>query len=271
MFKLRSIRRALALLVCASAIASSAMGPSSSASAAELKISYAELSGIVRSVLGDAKLHLHNKPAGFLDLSSGSYFAIAGKQFDLPLPLKSFNVFGSTYAYYVDDLNAQAITAEPASGAVRLVLTFDPKGTLAGTCIAGDCGLTNALPSITWRGGTVSIDVVPIQVGLSLALKVRDVKIGGAFSVGCYSADIISKSACNLALGYARRTVDKLKPEIATKLKDQVNDAAAQTKVADGLKSHLKVGEAGAFDITGVRTDTSVVRISFTLIEPAGG
>lgn len=264
MFRLRSITRALALT--AGMVALGAPAP-----AAELKISYTELSGILRSVLGDAKLHLHNKPGGILDMTAGSYFAIAGKQFDLPLPLKSFGVLGSTYAYYVDDLNSQQITAESIPGAVRLVLTFAPKATLAGTCLAGDCGLTNALPSITWRGGTISIDVVPVHLGLSLALEVRGVKIGGNFSANCLGSGVISKGACNLALGYARRTVTNLKPEIASKIKDQVNDAAAQTKVAEGLKSHLKVGEAGAFDITGVRTDSSVVRISFTLIEPAGG
>lgn len=239
--------------------------------AAELKVSYAELSGIVRSVLGDAKLHLHNKPGGIFDLTPGSYFAIAGKQFELPLPLKSFDVLGSTYAYYVENLDSQAITAEAVPGAVRLRLTFDPKATLAGGCISGDCGLKNALPSITWRGGTVAIDVVPVHVGLSLALQVKDVSIGGAFSVGCSDAGIFSKGACSLALGYARRTVARLRPEIASKIKDQVNDAAAQGKVADGLKSQLKVGENGAFDITDVKTDNARVRITFTLIEPAGG
>lgn len=264
MTALRSIRRAFAYLLCACVL-------STGAPAAELKISYAELSGIVRTVLGDARLHLHNKPAGIFDLSAGSYLAVAGKQFDLPLPLKSFDILGSSYAYYVDDLNSQTITAEPVSGAVRLNLTFDPRATLSATCISGDCSLTNALPAIVWRGGTVSIDIVPTHVGLSLALKVRDVKIGGTFSVGCSSGGVFSKSACSLAVGYARRTVARMKPEIAGMIKDQVNDAASQSKVADGLKSHLKIGETGAFDITNVRTDASVVRITFALVEPAGG
>ncbi len=241
--------------------------------AAELRIPYSELAGIVQAVLGDAKLHLNNKPGGLLTLSSGSYFDLAGKQFPVPLQAKSFNVLGSSYAYYVDDLNSQSITVAAIEHAVRLTLNFESKATaMTAGCVSGDCALTDAMPQIGWRDGAVMIDVTPVQFGTSLTLQVKRVSIGGPLTPRCLgSNNVIATSACRLALSWANKTIAKLKPEIAAKMTEKVNDPETQAKVADGLKKYLTIGSAGELAVTSVRSDSTSVTIAFQLAQSAGG
>ncbi len=156
------------------------------ASAAELRITFAELAGLVQAVMVGATIHLDNKPAGLLNMASGSYLQIAGKQVVVPLPLKSFQLFGSTYAYYVDNLNSEAIRVSAIPSGIRLTLIFPPNEvSIVGACVAGGCGVLNSLPKIVWKGGTVSIDVDPVRLGSSLSLQVRSVTIGGVLSARC--------------------------------------------------------------------------------------
>ena len=242
------------------------------ASAAELRVSLTELAGVVQTVMGDAKLHLNNKPGSFLTVASGSYIAIAGTETAIPLPAKSFDLLGSTYAYYVEDLNSQSIRVSAAPAAIRLVLTFDTKAAeLTGGCISGDCGLTSALPKIAWKNVTVTIDVVPIRSGSSITLQAKSVSIGGVLTAQCASAGIFSSGACKLALPWANRTITKLKPDMAAKLKEKVNASETQDAVAIGLKKYLAVGPAGEIEITGVTTDQKSVTVSFRLAGDAGG
>lgn len=243
------------------------------ASAAELRIPYSELAGIVQAVLGDAKLHLNNKPGGLLNLTSGSYFELAGKQFPVPLQTKSFNVLGSSYAYYADNLDSQSITVSAIEHAVRLTLNFESKSSaLVAGCVSGDCALTSAMPIIGWRDGAVIIDVAPIHFANSLTLQVKRVSIGGSLTPRCTGASsVIATSACNLALSWANKTIAKLKPEIAAKMTEKVNAADTQAKIAEGLKKYLTVGTAGELAITNVKSDSTSVTIAFQLAHPAGG
>lgn len=243
------------------------------ASAAELRIPYAELAGIVQAVLGDAKLHLHNKPGGLLSMASGSFFQIADKEFPVPLQAKSFNVLGSSYAYYADDINSQSITVSAVEHAVRLTLNFESKASaLVAGCVSNDCALTAAMPQIGWRDGAVMIDVTPVQSGTSLTLQVKRVSIGGPLTPRCLgSNNVIATSACRLALSWANKTIAKLKPEIAAKMTEKVNDPETQAKVADGLKKYLTIGTAGELAITSVRSDSTSVTIAFQLAQSAGG
>jgi hypothetical protein len=150
------------------------------ASAAELRITLTELANVVQAVIGPSKLHLNNKPGGFLSGTAGSSWTIAGKETAIPLPPKSFNLLGSTYAYYVEDLNSKSIAVTAVASAVRLTLAFDDKAAgLSGACVSGDCGLVTALPKILWKNGTVTIDVVPVRHGRSITLQVKNVAIGG--------------------------------------------------------------------------------------------
>jgi hypothetical protein len=242
------------------------------ASAAELRIPLTELAGVIQAVIGDAKLHLHNKPASLLNMTSASHLTIAGKEVAIPLAPKSFAVLGSTYAYYVDDLNSDSIRVSAAPSAVRLTLSFETKAAnIAGGCVTGDCGLTEALPKILWKNGTVSIDVVPIHFGSSITLQVKNVAIGGLISARCApTGNFFTDSACKIGLGSANRTIAKLKPDIAAKIKDQVNGQETQSKVADGLKKYLAIGPAGELAITNVTTTEKSVSIAFQLANTVG-
>ncbi len=267
---MHALCRVFAVALCCASSLGYATG---AASAAELRISFTELAGIVQAVLGDAKLHLHNKPASIFALTDGSHLAFAGKEIAVPLQPKSFNVLGSSYAYFVDDLNSQSIRVSPIASAVRLTLNFDSKAdNLVGGCVSGDCSLAGALPKILWKDGTVAIDVAPVHFGSSISLQVKHVSIGGPLSARCDgSGSLFSNSACRIALGFANRTITRLKPDIAAMIQDKVNNAETQTKVAEGLKKYLVVGTAGELAVTRVTSDAKAVTIGFELANPAGG
>lgn len=239
------------------------------AEAAELRVTYAELAGLVQKVVGDAKIHLHNKPLGLASLlTSSSYVAIGGQQIGIPIAAKSFDVLGSTYAYYVDDVNSSAIKVTPVSGALRLTLEFESKGAeLSGGCVKGSCGLANALPVIDWNDGAVTIDLVPVRSNGSLALQAKSVVIGGAFKPSCTgSGGFFSDLSCDAALPFARSAIAKLKPELQTMLRDKVNDPALQGNLAAEIKKRLTVGGLGEIVITDVSTDAKGVIVTFRIV-----
>lgn len=105
--------------------------------------------GVVHRVLGDSKLHLHNKPGGFLSATAGSTWTIAGTALPVPLPPKSFPLLGSTsrpmpcWTYLTANMARQ-----PPAGRAPDVMFEDKAVALSGGCISGACGPVNALPAI---------------------------------------------------------------------------------------------------------------------------
>lgn len=245
----------------------------SAATAADLRFTYAELANVVQAVIGDAKLHLNTKPGGFLSAAAGSYIEISGSKRPVTLPAKSFALFGSTYAYFVYDLNSSAIRVAPTTSGVRLTLDFEGKdANIAAGCVSGECALAPALPKIVWKHGTVAIDIVPVLFGSSVTLQVQNVSIGGLLSAHCDpAAGLFSSGTCSVALSWANRSIAKLKPDIAASLKTKVNAPETQTGFADSLKKYLVLGQAGEITVTSVSAGSKSVTISFRMPGNAGG
>lgn len=236
--------------------------------AAELRVSFAELARVVSAVLADAKLHLHNKPAGFLELgSTGSNLTIAGKQIPLEVKPQSFPLLGSTYAYYINDLNSTSFRVVPVAGALRLELTFEDKGTdLVGGCIEGGCTFVDALPIVEWSKPKVVIELVPVQFAGGLALNVRKAEIGGTLKPACRSSiGVISASLCSIGLPKARQTIANIRGTIDGIVKQKVNQPSTQQNFATALKPYLKVGPAGDVAIAQITTDSRGLVVSFQL------
>ena len=171
----------------------------------------------------------------------------------VPLPLKSFQLFGSTYAYYVDNLNSEAIRVSAIPSGIRLTLIFPPNEvTIVGACVAGGCGVLDLLPKIVWIGWHCVDRRRPRAPWLkSLATSAlcdhrrrpeREMWSGS-------SGDFFSDSACRLGLTSANQTIARLRPGIAAAVKDRVNDAGVQTSIADALKKYLVVGPGGEIAI----------------------
>lgn len=249
------------------------LGISAPTSAAELKISHAEMAAIVQAMIGDAKLHLHNVPGGLFSLTPQSFLAIGGQQAGLALPAKSFVLLGSTYAYYVNNLDSSSIRATGVPSAVRLTVTFTSTGAdLIGGCVEGECLLANALPNIAWSAGTVAIDLVPVRAGTSVALQAKAVTIGGNFRARCDNkSGFFSSGACDVARPWANRTITQLKPEIATTLKDTINAAETQAELSKRLKPYLTLGPAGEIGIDSVTSDAKGVSVKFRIGTAPGG
>ena len=250
------------------------LGLARPASAAELKLTYAELAAVFQSVIGDAKLHLHNVPGGLFSLTPSSYLAFGGQQVPIPLPAKSFELLGSTYAYFVNNLDSLSIRATAVPSAIRLTVTFKSSGAdLVGGCIEGECLLANALPNIAWSAGTVAIDLVPMKAGTSLALQARTVTLGGNLRARCDNKTgfFFSFGACEVALPFANRTITRLKPDISATLKDTINAPETQAELSKRLKPFLTLGPAGEIAVDAVATDAKSVTVKFRIGVGAGG
>lgn len=232
------------------------------AQAADLRITYTELTRIVDKVAGEAKVYLNTTP-GFL--TQGSYLSVAGQQRSLSIPNKQFSFGGSVYVYYINDVTSGSVRISPIDGGLRLTITFPKDGALlTGECLSGGCQLGNALPSVVWPGAMVYIDFVPVQYDGSLSLKVNNVQLLGSPRLVCRSdVDFISEGACAIARQFSNSTIQNTKVQVAKTIKDEINKPEVQAQLAEGLKKYLSLGPAGAIAINNLALDTKSMTVRF--------
>lgn len=237
------------------------------ASAAELKISLAELARILTVTLGEPKLRLHNVPGGLINLTPGSSLKLGSTTVPIPIPARTFVVGGTTYAYYVNEINSTLITVSAVPSAVRFTVNFQTNGpALVGRCVSGFCLSDQILPEITWSQPAVTFDLTPVYVNGNLSLNLKRVDISGTFVPDCNAAGgIFTGGICDLALPKARGATRTLKTDLDKALKDQLNAPDIQAKLADGLRAYLKFGTAGEVRFSKVTVDPDSVTLTFCL------
>lgn len=235
--------------------------------AAELRISLAELAKILSTALGEPKLRLHNVPAGLFSLTPGSSMTIGSTSVPIPIPARSFVVGGTTYAYYINDLNSKKIAISAVPSALRFTITFDDSGPeMIGKCVSGFCVGDSLLPEIQWIAPVVTVDLAPVATAAGLSLVVKKVDVGGSFAPDCLGATgIFSGSLCKIVLPQARKSTANLKADLNTSLMTQLNSPDMQAKLAGALKSYLKFGPAGEVQFSKVVVDQTNVTLTFCL------
>ena len=243
------------------------VGAYTPASAAELKISLTELARILTVTLGEPKLRLHNVPGGALDFTPGSSLKLGSTTVAIPIPARTFSVGGTTYAYYVNEVNSSKITISAVPSALRFTVVFATNGpALVGRCVTGFCFSDSILPEITWTKPAVTFDLTPVWINGNLSLDLKRVDISGTFTPDCNAANgIFSGGICDLALPKARGATRTLKTDLDKALKDQVNAPEIQAKLAAGLRSYLKFGPVGEARFSRVQVDADTVTLTFCL------
>ena len=236
-------------------------------SAAELKISLAELARILTVTIGDAKLRLHNVPGGALDFTAGSSLTIGSKQWPLQVPGYSFVVAGTTYAYYVDNLDSGPITISAVPSALRFTIPVVTKGpALVGKCVEGFCLSDGVLPEIQWSRAVVTLDLTPVWINGDLSLDLKRVDVAGTFTPDCNAAGgIFSGGLCDIVLPKARAATRTLKTDLDKKLKDLMNAPEIQGQLAALLRGYLKFGPAGEVRFSKVDVNADSVTLTFCL------
>ncbi|MGE0626666.1 MAG: hypothetical protein AB7O43_02495 [Hyphomicrobiaceae bacterium] len=232
--------------------------------AADLTVSFVELTRLLETIAGNAKVYLNNVPGGVF--ASQSYLQITStQQYAIPIPVRSFNLLGSTYAYFVSDVSSANVRLAPVKSALRLTVAFESDAPEAiVSCISGGCGLKDVLPDIQWDNARVNIDFIPIQLGGSLSLEVKAVSTEGNPRAVCkQTADFIERQACNLGLPFANRTIKQLRASLPAVLRDAINQPGIQTQLADGLKRYLTIGQAGEVAINRVSVDPRTLTVTF--------
>ena len=237
------------------------------AAAAELKISLSELARILTATLGSPKLRLHNLPGGVFNLTPGSSLTLGSTSVPIPIPARTFTVGGSTYAYYINELNSKAITVSAVPSALRFTITFEDTGPeLIGRCLSGFCVSDAALPEIQWNKPVVTIDLTPVWINGNLSLDAKRVDISGAFVPDCDAANgIFSGGLCQIVLGQARKATANLKGDLNKALMAQINAPDIQAKLASGLRSYLKFGPVGEVRFSKIAVDADNVTLTFCL------
>jgi hypothetical protein len=236
---------------------------------ADLRVTFAELTRLIQTIAGGAKVYLNNTPEL---LATASYAQITPtQQYPIPIPVKSFTILGSTYSYFVSDVSSTSVRVVPVTGALRLAMTFESEGPEAVVrCLSGSCSLENALPDIQWDNATVNVDFVPIRFGDSISLQVKSVSLGGnAVAVCKVTAGVVSGTACRLGRPFANRTITGLKNDLPKILKDQINQPGLQQQFAEGLKRYLSLGQAGEVMVSSISVEPRSMTVNFRL--PGGG
>ncbi len=250
------------LVLCAAVL-----GASKPASAAELKISLAELARILNVTLAGTKVRAHNVPGGLINLTPGSSVTLPSGSFNFDIPGKTFTASGTTIAYYVNDLNSKSFKVTAVPSALRFTLEFDDLGPeLVGRCISGLCPSDSALPEIQWNKPVLSIDLTPVWISGNLSLDIKRVDFGGSFTPDCdVATGFLSGPFCRFVLPQARTAAGKLKTELSAVLKDKFNAPDMQEKLATGLRSFLKFGPVGEARFSKVAVDADNVTLTFCL------
>ena len=243
--------------------------------AADLSISFAELTRLLQSIAGATRIYLNNVPGGMFP--NQSYVQITStQQYPIAIPVKSFDVLGSKYGYFVSDVTSTTVKIAPVASALRLTVAFESDGPEAvAACISGSCDLKDALPDIQWDNATVSIDFVPIRFNGSISLEVRSVTTGGTAKGVCKtSAQFFSREACYLGLPFANRSIGQMRAELPAILKAAANQPAIQQQLAEGLKRYLTLGQAGEVAIGDISIDPKTLTVNFKFNQagaPASG
>jgi hypothetical protein len=253
-----AVRRFASCLVIVAAL----LAQAHEAWAADLRITYAELTRIVDKVAGESKIYLNTVPGLF---SQGSYISVGGQQRSLTIPNKQFSLAGSVYTYYITDLSSGSVRISPIDGGLRLTISFPKDGpVLTGECVSGGCTLGNALPSVVWPGAMAMIDFVPVQYNGSVSLKVTSVQLLGNPRLVCRTnVDFFSESACAIARQFSTSTIQNTKLQVAKSIKDEINNPEIQAQLAEGLKKYLSLGPAGAIAINSLSIDPKSMTVRF--------
>jgi len=231
--------------------------------AAELRITFDELTQLVQSIANSTTIYLNSAPGGLF--TTFSYIEIGSQRHDLPRLEKEFVKAGSTYAYHVKDIRSTGVRVSAVNKALRLTVALEADGPEAiATCVSGECPLLNFLPDIEWTRPVVSIDFVPVQFNGSISLQVKNVIIGGVPQPVCRpSSDFWARAACNIGRAFANQSISKIKTELPKTLKEAVNQAGVQQRLADGLKAYLTVGQTGAVAINAISIAPSSMTVNF--------
>jgi hypothetical protein len=227
--------------------------------AAELRITFEELTSLVQSIATETQIYLNSVPGLF---AASSQIKIGSQAYPLPPLEKKFVKGGSTYAYYVREMTSTSVNVAPANRALRLTATFKTDGPVAvAGCVSGECPLLDFMPDIHWAAPIVTMEVVPVRFNGGISLKVEKVSISGAPRTVCRtSSNVLS---CNIGLVFARQSISALKTELPAAIKTALSDEGVQHKLADGLKGYLTVGSTGAVAINTVTVAPSSMTVNF--------
>jgi hypothetical protein len=238
-----------------------ALMPVKASEAADLRVDYAELAGLVGSLVSDATVHIHNEPPAFLFSTIQPSFAqFRGTKSPVDVPPERFSRFGVTYAYYVRDINSTAVTVSAVEGALRVTVLFEEEGVELAPS-------EKFLPSVQWSKPSIDIDLRPERLGSSVTLDVVRVKVGGRTRAECAQTDFVQRSTCRTVAYLAREKIDGVQASIEKGLTDALKKGTVRSSIASFMANYLTLGSLGDVQVRDISTDARGIVVSFCLRE----
>lgn len=229
-------------------LASLQIGSVNSAKAASISFSYDEVNDLVGDALQGLEVRLNN--LGTFNgknhyRADSSYVRFKGKSissFSVE-PYNVYKLFGRTHSYYVTDIKSSVIDVTAQDKSFYLSLDFELDGAeLEGRCVVKvsrskyeEC--STYLPSVNFTEAKVVARLRPIAHKGSLSFYISSAKIVGDVMIE-YCNSWFLGIFCTEIIQIPDRT-EKLKKQIASKLKVFVNSQRMRDQIANNIRDKV--------------------------------
>ncbi len=238
------------------------------AQAASVSFSYDEVNDLIGSTLSGLEIRLNN--LGRFDGVShrrrnSSYVRFKGQSlssFDVePYPVSK--IFGRTHTYYVSDIKSSVIDVHVQDKGFYLSLDFELQGAeMEGRCVTRsgrkaykEC--TTFLPNINFTEAKVLARLRPVAHKGSLSFYISSAKIVGDVDLE-YCRSWFLGFFCTEFVKIPQRT-QKLKLQIASKLKSYVNAPRMRDRIAASIKAKV-LGNLATVSSIELKDDEIVIK-----------
>lgn len=216
--------------------------------AASVTFSYDEVNDLVQGALEGLEIRLNNLGSfngRDHNRKNSSYVRFKGQSISAfsVEPYKVYKIFGRQHSYYVADIRSSVIDITAQDKSFYLSLDFELAGAeLEGRCVtrSGRSGYkecTTLLPAVNFTKAQVVARLRPIAHKGSLSFYISSAKIVGDVEIE-YCNSWFLGFFCTEFVRIPQRT-DKLKKQIAGKLKSFVNSRRMRDHIASNIREKV--------------------------------
>jgi hypothetical protein len=216
--------------------------------AASVSLSYDEVNDLIGGALSGLEIRLNNLGqfnGRSHNRKNSSYVRFKGQSISAfsVEPYNVYKVFGRQHTYYVSDIRSSVVNITAQDKSFYLSLDFELEGAeLEGRCVtkAGRSGYkecTTLLPAVNFTQAQVVARLRPIAHKGSLSFYISSAKIVGDVEIE-YCRSWFLGFFCTEFVRIPQRT-DKLKKQIASRLKTFVNSKRMRDHIASNIKDKV--------------------------------
>lgn len=236
--------------------------------AASISFSYEEVNDLVSGALSGLEIRLNNL-GGFNgrnhDRKNSSYVRFKGQSISAfsVEPYDVYKLFGRQHTYYVSDIRSSVVNITAQDKSFYLSLDFELEGAeLEGRCVTKaarssyqEC--SSFLPAVNFSKAQVVARLRPVAHKGSLSFYISSAKIVGDVEIE-YCKSWFLGFFCTEFVRIPQRT-ERLKTQIATKLKNFVNAPRMRDHIAQNIKEKV-LGDLATVTAVNLTDDEIIIQ-----------